>query len=278
MSTHQITLSDSGAEQRTQQIRRDLDRLGWHDWSLWILALTVILAMTATLAAVLSSLADSDDRVFQLTMAQSIRGLLGLVLIFSAYTFYQQLRLKKTRTRLAKQVEIATQQQERAEQVLALATPDELTGLYDERFAQLRLVTEVARTQRNGNPLTILMLGMNHLGEINDRYGTATGNLAFKTLAESVNRTIRGCDLAVVAGQGEIMVILPECPVDQIPALIDRLPAMKIEGDGKTIPLSFAANSTSYKQNETPGEFSRRARQEFDIKKQAGINEPRCLA
>lgn len=278
MGANQITLCDSGAEQRNQQIRRDLRVLGWQNWSLWALALIVILAMTATLAAVLSSISDSDDQVFQLTMSQSIRGLLGLVLIFSAYTFYQQLQLKRTRARLAKQVEIATQQHDRAEQVLAFATPDELTGLHDERFAQLRLATEIARARRNGTPLTILMLGLNDFEQVSDRYGPATGDSALKTFADSVNRAIRGCDLAVLAGRGDIMVLLPECPVDQVPAVVERLSPLKIEADRRIIHLAFTASSTSHKPGETPDELSRRARQEFDAQKHGPAKQPHPVA
>ncbi len=267
MSTNQITLSDSTAEQRDQQIRRDLHSLGWHDWSLWVLALIVILAMTATLAAVLSSISDSDDRVFQLTMGQSIRGLLGLVILFSSYTFYQQLQLKKTRARLAKQVEIATQQHQRAEQVLALVTPDELTGLHNERFAQVCLATEMARARRNGAPLTILMLGLSEFGEVNDRYGPIAGDSALKTLAEGVNRAIRGCDLAVLSGRGEVLVVLPECPLEQAQAVVNRLVPMKVLAGNTAIPLGFTASSTEYKPDETPEEFLRRAHQDFAAKK-----------
>lgn len=278
MSANQIALSERSAEQRNQQIRQDLRNLGWHDWWLWVLALIVILAMTATLAAVLASQSDSDDRIFELTMGQSIRGLLGLVLIFSAYTFYQQLQLKKTRGRLAKQMEIATEQYDRAEQALALVTPDELTGLHDERFGQLRLAAEVARARRNGTPLTILMLGLNDLAQISERFGLAAGDSATRTLAERVNRAIRGCDLAVRSGKGEVMVILPECPLDQVQSVVNRLFPMKIQADNKAVPLGFTASFVAYKAEETTEEFLARSHREFEAKKAPWVNQPQPVA
>lgn len=277
MSANQIMFFDSVAEQRTRQIHRDLKSLGWHDWSLWALALVVILALTA-LATVLSPISESDDPVFQLTMGQSIRGLLGLVLIFSVYTFYQQIQLKKTRARLARQVEIATKEQERAEQALASVTPDKLTGLHDERFAQLRLATEIGRSRRNGTPLTILMLGLSDFAQIIDRYDRATGDLALRTLAQRVSGAIRGCDLAVLAGECDIMVILPECPLDRVQWVVNRLFPMKILAESKVIPVAFTTSSTGYNPDETPEEFSRRAHQEFEAKKAVRANQPHPVA
>ena len=271
MSTNQIALPNTKTEDRNRQIQHDLRSLARHDWSLWGLALLVILAMTATLAAVLSSLSDSDDRVFQLTMGQSIRGLLGLVLLFVGYTFYQQLQLKNARNRLAKQIELSTQ-------ILAVATPDELTGLHDERFAQLRLETEIARARRNRTPLTILMLGLNDLGSIDGRYGPATGDFALQTLAEHVNRAIRGCDLAVRAGRGDIMVVLPECSIDQAPCVTNRLTALTIEAKATTIPLTFTVSSTSYRAHETPEDFFYRAHQDLQNKRQTPVDQKSPVA
>jgi diguanylate cyclase (GGDEF)-like protein len=261
MSISQIAVPSTKTEERNRQIQRDLRSLARHDWSLWALALMVILAMTATLAAVLSSLSDSDDRIFQLTMGQSIRGLLGLVLLFSSYTFYQQLQLKNTRARLAKQVELSTQ-------ILAAATPDELTGLHDERFAQLRLETEIARARRNRTPLTILMLGLKNLNYIDNHYGPATGDFALQTLAEHVNRAIRGCDLAVRAGRGDIMVVLPECSLDQAPCVTNRLTDLVIEAKGTSIPLVLTTSSTSYRADDTSEDFFYRAHQDLENQKQ----------
>ncbi|MGH9713715.1 MAG: GGDEF domain-containing protein [Candidatus Acidiferrales bacterium] len=274
MSTDQIPLADPVAEERNQQIHRDLRSLGWHDWTLWVLALIVILSMTATLATVLTSQSGSDDSFFQLNMSVAMRGLLGLVLIFSAYTFYQQLQLRKIRARLAKQVEIATQQHERAEQILALATPDSLTGLYNQRFAQIRLASDIARARRNGSPLTVLMLGLDNLGQINDRYGRAAGDSALRTLAETLNRAIRGCDLAVLTGRGDIMVVLPDCQIEQAPTVVKRLPKLKIEVGGNSVPLTLTVSSTAYKPNETSDEFSQRAVQALDAQRRVPTKQP----
>ncbi|MGH9700721.1 MAG: GGDEF domain-containing protein [Candidatus Acidiferrales bacterium] len=261
MSTEPIALPDLPAEQRSQQIDRDLKSLGLHDWSLWCLALVVILAMTATLSAVLASHQDSSDPFFQLTMGQSVRGLLGLVLLFTVYTFYQQLQLRKTRYRLSCQMRVAAQQHERAESLLALATPDELTGLHNERFGMKRISSEMSRSRRSKTPLTLLMLSLNDFAGMNERYGSAASDSALLAFAEHVTRAIRGCDLAALAGNGHLMVILPDCPVQEAPSVVKRLADMKMEVGGETIPLTVTAGSAAYQLEDTPEQLAQRARQ-----------------
>ena len=268
MTADPIALPDLAAEQRHQQIDRDLKSLGRHGWSLWGLALVLILAMTAALAAVLASRQDPRDSYFQLTMSQSVRGLLGLVLLFALYTFYQQLQLKKTRFRLSRQMQVAAQQHERAERLLALATPDELTGLHNERFGMMRISSEMSRSRRSKTPLSLVMLSLDDFARMSERYGPAASDSALLAFAEHVTRAIRGCDLAALAGNGDIMVILPDCPLQQAPTIVKRLTDMKMEVGGKAIPLSVTAGSAGYKLEDTPEQLFQRARQAVDAKRQ----------
>jgi diguanylate cyclase (GGDEF)-like protein len=116
------------------------------------------------------------------------------------------------------------------------------------------------------------MLGLDDFEQISDRYGPATGASALKIFAGGLNKVIRGCDLAVLAGRGDIMVVLPECSVEQAQSVVNRLPAVKIEVDGKIIPLVLTESSTNYKQNETSEELFYRARRALDTKRQSRTN------
>src|SRR5277367_3437328 len=152
MSTQQTALSplqDQGVEHRAKIIQRDLKRLGRHDWSLWALAVVIILSLTAAVASLSTSvIPQSDDPFYQFHISQSVRGLVALVLLFSVYTLFQQVQLRRTRKGLAEQVEIAGREHARAEEFLKLAMLDPLTGLHNRRYAQGRLAAEIARAQR----------------------------------------------------------------------------------------------------------------------------------
>src|SRR5580700_622707 len=136
MSTTQTALTDPGVEHRTQVIKRDLKRLGRHDWSMWALAVVIILSLTAAVASLSTSvIPQADDPFYQFHISQSVRGLVGLVLVFSVYTLFQQVQLRRTREGLAEQIEVAAREHARAEEFLKLAMLDPLTGLHNRRYA-----------------------------------------------------------------------------------------------------------------------------------------------
>jgi two-component system, cell cycle response regulator len=183
----------------------------------------------------------------------------GLVLVFSVYTLYQQVQLRRTRGRLGEQIEIATQQQIRAERFLKLAMLDPLTGLHNRRYAQERLATEIARAQRYKSSLTVLMLDLDDFKRINDRYGHPTGDWVLQRFAERLSRAIRGSDWAVRMGGDEFVVLLPECVLGQVQTVLNRLSPLEIEVEGEKVSFTFSAGWTEYRPGETPEQLLKRA-------------------
>jgi diguanylate cyclase (GGDEF)-like protein len=260
MDCEGLTLPEKGAEQRTQEIRRDLQRLGRHDWSLWALAIIVILSLTAAVASLsLSIISEPNEPFYEFHISQSVRGLVGLVLMFSVYTLYQTVQLRRTRVRLAEQIEIAAQQQIRAEEFLKLAMLDPLTGLHNRRYAEERLAAEIARAQRYGSSLTVLMMDLDNFKGLNDRHGHLVGDSALKIFAQRLRTAIRGTDLAVRIGGDEFIVLLPECRLGQVQAVLNRLAKLGIEIDGEKVSFAFSAGWTEYRTGETPEQLLQRA-------------------
>ncbi|MFZ0639780.1 MAG: GGDEF domain-containing protein [Candidatus Acidiferrales bacterium] len=250
-------------EQQIQQIelaQKDLRGLERRDWWLWWSAVTVMLLLT--LAVVTVSLPDilkESDRVFQLNLSLAIHALVGLVLLFNIYTVYQQWLIKRLRTQTAKHLEILSRLRIRAEEFQKLATRDSLTGLSNRRLGEERLAGEVARSERHGHPLSVLLLDLNRFKGINDRYGHAAGDLALKTFAERLNKVIRASDLAVRLGGDEFMVILPECLPERIPALLNRLGCVEVKWRDTKFILTSAAGWAGYEKRETPAQLIERA-------------------
>lgn len=274
MSTQQIALPEKEAEQRTQEIRLGLKRLAQHDWSLWGTAVVVILSLTAAVASFsiwISS--EPKDPFYEFHISQSVRGLLGLVLLFSVYTLYQQLQLKRTRSELAEQIEVAGHEQGRAEEYLKLAMLDPLTGLHNRRFAEERLASDMARARRNEESLKIMTLDLDGLKSINDRHGHQAGDLALKKFAQRLTEVTRGSDLATRIGGDEFMVLLPECKVGGVQRILDRLLPLEIEVEGNKISFSYSAGWTDYQIGEEPLEFLRRADNALYIQKKNRKNQ-----
>ncbi|MGA8011355.1 MAG: GGDEF domain-containing protein [Candidatus Acidiferrales bacterium] len=269
MSTPNISLPEVGVEQRADEIRRNLRRIGRYNWSLWALAVLILLAMTFAIGTLsLVVITDAHDPFYHFRLGQAVRGLVGMVLLFTVYTLYQQFQLAKTRRRLAEQVAISTEQHVLAEAYLKLAMQDPLTGLHNRRYAQDRLVAEIARAQRQKTSLTVLMMDLDDLKLINDRWGHAAGDLALKTFGERLGKAIRGSDLAVRIGGDEFVVLLPECDPQKVQHVLDRLAGLEVQVEAQKISFRFSAGWTDYRLGETPEQLLERADHALYIQKQ----------
>jgi diguanylate cyclase (GGDEF)-like protein len=240
LSANQVELPEVGAEQRSHEIQQGLRGIAKKNWSLWIFAVIVILSLTGVVSTLsLSVISEPSEPFYAFHISQSVRGLVGLILVFSVYTLYQQVQLRRTRERLAQQVEIAAREQIRAEEFMKLAMVDSLTGLHNRRFAEERLSAEISRATRSGSSLTVMMLDLDNLKRVNDRYGHPGGDCALKKFAERLAGAIRGSDLAARVGGDEFVVLLPECNHRQIHGVLSRLTPLDFKIDEENIPLGF---------------------------------------
>jgi len=263
-------ISDVAPEARLEEIRAQLRHLERRDWWLWSLAIIVMLLLTfAVLSLSFPNLTKVDDPFFQFSLNQSVRGLIGLVLLFNTYTIHQQVVNKRLRRQLSEQLEATGRLKVHAEEFHKLATTDSLTGLANRRTAERRLLAEAARSQRYGHPLTIVALDLNNFKITNDRFGHAAGDLALRAFAERLAGAIRSSDLAVRMGGDEFLLILPECPVEQVPILLARLRRLEVSFQGTRIPVEFSAGSVGYDPVETPEQFLERADQRLYADKRA---------
>jgi diguanylate cyclase (GGDEF)-like protein len=265
---------DPLSEEQLEQIevaRKHLKGLERRDWWLWWSAVTVTLLLTLAVVVVsLPEILRESDSVVQLDLNLAIHGLVALVLIFNIYTVYQQWLIKRLRTQTAKHLEILSRLRIRAEEFHQLATRDPLTGLSNRRLGEERLAAEVARSERHGHPLSVLLLDLNRFKGINDRYGHAAGDLVLKTFAARLNKVIRASDLAVRLGGDEFLVILPECLPERIPVLLARLGPCEVRWAGEKLAVASAAGWAGYEKGETPAELMDRADKALYASKRSG--------
>jgi diguanylate cyclase (GGDEF)-like protein len=88
------------------------------------------------------------------------------------------------------------------------ALSDGLTHLFNHRYFQERLKSEISRARRNKARLSLLMADIDHFKKVNDTYGHRIGDIILQEMADVLKRTIRSEDTVARYGGEEFVIIL----------------------------------------------------------------------
>lgn len=137
-------------------------------------------------------------------------------LILAAY------QISAWRNRLAQQ---RSELRDTLEKVQALASRDALTGLYNRRHMQDRLVDSAKRHERYGERFTIVLVDLDHFKRINDVHGHRVGDEALMAFASAATLALRESDTVGRWGGEEFLFILPNTSPTKALVALDRLRA-----------------------------------------------------
>ncbi len=102
---------------------------------------------------------------------------------------------------------------------------DHLTGLYNRRHLMTRAREEIERSLRYQQPLSMLMIDIDHFKHFNDLYGHATGDRVLQAVASVLRRALRNVDLCARHGGEEFAILLPNTPAANAYHVADRVRA-----------------------------------------------------
>ncbi|MBB4844688.1 diguanylate cyclase (GGDEF)-like protein [Paucibacter oligotrophus] len=106
-----------------------------------------------------------------------------------------------------------------------LAMKDMLTGLSNRRAISDQLHAAVARAQRQGQLLSVLMMDIDHFKRINDSYGHQAGDRVLHGIAQTLSSRLRAQDQIGRFGGEEFLVVLPDTGLDGALILAEALRA-----------------------------------------------------
>ena len=110
-----------------------------------------------------------------------------------------------------------------ADKLQAFAKTDSLTGLSNRRHFDERVRLELDRERRYGSALSLLLIDVDHLKQINDEHGHEAGDVALKRVARAVGASCRATDLAARWGGDEFTVLAPGTSAEEALALAQRI-------------------------------------------------------
>ncbi len=126
-------------------------------------------------------------------------------------------RLIKQKRQLEQAVKRRTEDLEREktellyarEQMRHYAEHDHLTGLWNHRVIINRLRSEVERSQRNGTPMSVILVDLDHFKHVNDTFGHPSGDMILKEVGAIFQHSVRSYDWVGRYGGEEFLLVLP---------------------------------------------------------------------
>lgn len=231
---------------------RELDR---RDWQLFSILVLITLLVSACVFSFVAPSVFWGLRAIALPsgiLPQLLFGFITLIILFNIYVIQKRREITRLRWNI---LEI----EHEAEFNRTLALLDPLTGAYNRRMLDEVLGREMARAQRHGKPLSLLLFDLDRFKEINARFGHLTGDQVLREVAIMLKSNFRAGDIVIRYGGDEFLVILTE--TSEAGAKVaasrfaDQLRAWGKQQDWKEFSLLASVGIAHYRDGMTIGDM-----------------------
>ena len=219
----------------------------------------------------------------QLSQTDDLIKINELVTLLMRDTSVMQTDILRSRDDLLNQQRVASDSQQRIlklqDELIQLSEVvriDQLTGVMNRRGMDEAFSTEIARSRRNGELLSVALLDIDNFKSLNDQHGHAAGDTALKHLAGVVKRTVRPTDIVTRMGGEEFVVILPNTNLEEAVTTMSRLQrALTKEyflGNNQKLLITFSAGVAIFQEEDDVTSILLRADQAMYLAKKSGKN------
>jgi diguanylate cyclase (GGDEF)-like protein len=172
---------------------------------------------------------------------------------------------------------IAREQRRARDAAIRLSTIDSLTGLYNRSYFFAAIDREIARSARSNRGFCLLMMDLDELKPINDKYGHYFGDRVLRGVGEVVRNGVRRIDTAARYGGDEFVALLPETDPTGAHVLAEKVrigvTELDISVSGVRIEASMSVGVVSFPEDgRTSDELMISADQAMYASKRSGKN------
>lgn len=137
--------------------------------------------------------------------------------------------------------------------ITLVSQTDDLTGLLNMRAFNMILEQEIERATRYGHPFTVMMVDIDRLKSVNDRYGHSAGSRLLKTVARSINACVRSSDVLARFGGDEFVILMANTRTEHAGRAAERICSTiqdaSIEVNGQYISTTASVGIASYPED-----------------------------
>jgi diguanylate cyclase (GGDEF)-like protein len=166
------------------------------------------------------------------------------------------------------------------ERVKQLAYLDGLTGIFNRRFFELRIMEEIERARRYGNGMAIIMADIDHFKRLNDEFGHVLGDEVLRQVSSLIHQQVRKIDVVCRYGGEEFCILLTQANGEQAMVIAEKLRKMvaawQFPGVPSTVTISAGAAALP-EHGTTRDQLVKAADAALYAAKQSGRNRV-CLA
>jgi len=234
-------------------------KISRHEWWLWFSTLSVtVLSAVAFLLSSIHSFFRHADYFYEIRSDQARWATLCLILIFNGWLVYRQWSFRRLRRQLTG---LAVDSPAVPQQILESVGLDPVTGLYTRSSLEQHLGKEVARARRQNTALSLATVHVDEFAHLSARYGKPAVDAALKELGRCLKKASRGSDIAARLSDDDFLLLLPECGVNEVKQVLNRLGAVEVSSSGQKIPLNFTTGWVDYQPGDLPADLLKRAAQ-----------------
>jgi diguanylate cyclase (GGDEF)-like protein/PAS domain S-box-containing protein len=187
----------------------------------------------------------------------------------------QRLRYDGQDALLAAIVDITAHRQKQ-QNLQEQAMHDPLTGVFNRRYVEDVLRSEIERAQRHERPLAVAMLDADHFKSINDTYGHPTGDEVLRAISDRCKRALRSNDIFGRYGGEEFVIVFPETQLEDARSVAERLrvavAGAPIRAGDNALDVTVSIGLAAFAQGEDIEKLFQRADAALYTAKQDGRN------